>query len=320
MRIDELMSTDGLMTNKNPGFVAIIKAYKNVYLNFFLLLFLIFLDQFFKNQVENSSEALKESGGFLGFSLSSVQNPHFIFGWDPGTSPLFVQTSLISLFLLLLFYYFVLLFFTRQKFYTLQLACSFLLAGFSSNLFNKLSQFYVLDYIKWSWGTGFSLYFNLADVFQLVGWLIFISQLVLNHRLIWKKDERRKSFFILKKYQYQFLAYCTAIFVWVSVLLILFSYQFFSFLDKSEGSPALEQLSPGFFLLLFFLLGGIYFFIGLFFIYVSNKIYGPVFAFEKYIRQLLKGEEKGDFKLRPQDQFKNLQPLAQDIKKALKSK
>ena len=311
----------GFMANKKQGFFSLkaVRAYKNIYLNFFLLGFLIFLDQLFKSQIENSSPVFKESSSFLGFSISNIQNPHFIFGWDFGANPLFIQTILISLFLLLLFYYLVLLFFARQKFYTLQVACSFLFAGFASNLFNKISQFYVLDYIKWSLGHNMTLYFNMADVFQMMGWILFISQLILNHRLIWKKEEKRRSFFILKKYQYQFLAYCTAIFVLVSVFFILFSYQFFSFLDFN-GSYDLKSLSFFFFLMLFFLLAFIYFFIGLFFIYVSNKIYGPVFAFEKYIRKLLKGEEPGDFKLRSHDQFKNLQVLAQDIKKSLKSK
>ena len=304
------------MTNKKQISFSVVKPlsrYRNIYLNFIFVFFLVFLDQFLKNQF--TDPALKTSNSFLGFSIAKAQNSDFVFGWSFGANPFLIQTILISIFLILFFYYAVLIFFAGKRFYTLQTACSFLFAGFTSNLLSKISEFYVLDYIKWSWKSIPLIYFNMADVFQLIGWILLVSQLILNYKIIWKREERRKSFLILKSYQYQFLAYCTAAFLLVSCFFIFFTRQFF--LDPT-GFYDLKSFGSMIFLMLFSLLFFIYFSIGVFFIYLSNKIYGPVFAFEKYIRNLLKGKEQGDFKLRSNDHFKSLQDLAKDIKKSLK--
>ena len=289
-----------------------LQKYKNILLNFSLVFVLIILDQLCKKLAVNISDGFS----FLGFSLQApIKNYGLIFGLDFVSNDLFIKPALTAVFLLFLFYYVIFLLFTPKKFYYLQIGLSVLFAGFTGNLINKLLNFYVLDFIKW---TPFNLYFNLADFFQTLGWLVIIIQLIVLRKHIWRQNERRKSFFVMKKFQIQFLAYCSAIFVLVSVFFTLLNYQFINFIDLTQGK-GLKQLGIAFFSYCFFLLIIIYFSIGIFFLYVSNKVFGPVYAFERYIRKLLENKNfKEDFKLRKNDQLKQLEVLAKDIKDKLK--
>ena len=291
-----------------------LKKYKNIFINFILVFILIILDQFSKQLATGIS-----GSGFslLGFSLEApIKNYGLIFGLDFSSSALFIKPALTAIFVMVLFYYVVFLLYAPKKFYYLQIGLSLLFAGFTSNLINKFVNFYVLDFIKWS---PFSLYFNLADIFQTLGWIAIFSQIIKLKNHIWKKNERRKSFLVMKKFQIQFLAYCSSIFVLVSAFFLILNYQFMNFIDLSS-TQEFKELGFAFFTYSFFILVIVYFSVGLFFLYFSNKIFGPVYAFERYMRRLLDNKEdvKEDLKLRKHDQFKQLETLAKDIKNKLK--
>ena len=289
-----------------------LKKYRNIFLNFSLVFFLILLDQFCKRLADGLSAS---DFSFLGFSLQTpIKNYGLIFGLDFVSNNLFTKPALTAIFVLFLFYYVVFLILTPKKFYYLQIGLSLLFAGFASNLINKFLDFYVIDFIKWS---PLNVYFNLADIFQTSGWLVILFQLIVLKKHIWRENERRKSFLVMKNFQIQFLAYCSSIFVLVSVFFILLNYQFINFISLTEGQD-LKQLSFAFFSYCFFILIIIYFSIGIFFLYISNKVFGPVYAFERYIKELLNNKNlKKDFKLRKNDQFKQLEGLAKDIKDKL---
>ncbi|MCY4322046.1 MAG: signal peptidase II [Bdellovibrionaceae bacterium] len=291
-----------------------LEKHKSIFINFILVFVLIFLDQISKQLAVGLS-----GGGFslLGFSLEvPIKNYGFIFGLDFYSNHLFIKPALTAIFIMVLFYYVVFLLYIPKKFYYLQIGLSLLFAGFTSNLINKFVNFYVLDFIKWS---PFNLYFNLSDMFQTLGWIAIFSQIIKLKNHIWKKNERRKSFLAIKKFQIQFLAYCSSIFVLVSAFFIILNYQIMNYLDL-VSTQEFKQFGFTFFSYCFFLLVIVYFSIGLFFLYFSNKIFGPVYAFERYMKKLLNNKEevKEDFKLRKNDQFKQLETLAKEIKNKLK--
>ena len=291
-----------------------LKKYQNLVINFSLVFFLIVLDQFFKKMAIGIS-----SGDFslFGFSLQApVKNYGLIFGLDFVRNDLFIKPALTAIFLLFLFYYVVFLLFTPKNFKFLHIGLSVLFAGFSSNIINKFTVFYVLDFIMWS---PFNLYFNLADILQTVGWLIILYQLFVLRDHIWKKNERRKSFLIMKKFQIQFLIYCSSVFVLVAAFFIILNFQFINFISLLGGNENLKEVSTSFLSYSFFILIIIYFSVGFFFLYISNKVFGPVYAFERHIRKLLTEKDfKEDLKLRKNDLFKHLEELAKDIKNKLK--
>ncbi|MBC6415777.1 MAG: signal peptidase II [Bdellovibrionales bacterium] len=292
--------------------------YKSVIYNMTFVGSLIFFNQslesfFQKNPLSTSS--------FLGFSIQEpIKNTGFIFGFQLKEMSLFLHMILVAICLLFSFYYFIFILFSSRKEKTLlQISISFLFAGWLSNFLNKLSQLYVLDYIKWEIFRSITIYFNLADMFQTVGWFLLILQIIYFRKQIWREYERRKKLLVLKKLQYQFLAYCSFIFVLLSVFFILLIQKILTVLELSNN-PLIKEISHSFLVAYFFSLFFLYFFFGLFFIYISNKIYGPIYAFERYIREILEGKNtEKDFHLRKGDQFKHLEKLAKDIKKKLSS-
>ena len=294
------------------------KTYRKLGLYFSLIFFVIALDQFFKWFFQNRSFATPD---FLGFSLEGpVKNIYFLFGFKITSEFFFIHLALISICLLFFFYYFIFIFLADdKKFYLLKIALSFIFGGWMSNLIDKLQQTYVLDYIKWSIFNEF-IYFNLADVFQTCGWILLIHQVILLRADIFRSNERRKSWFVLNKLQYEFLAYFTLIFILMTVFFILLIKQVLLVVGLSDSSM-IKDIGFTFLIGTLLALVFLYFSIGLFFAYFSNKIYGPVYAFEKYMRELMdqKSDSK-DFQLRKGDQFKNLESLARDIKNYIENK
>ena len=290
-----------------------LQKYRNTFINFSLVFVCIIVDQFLKKMAVGISAG---SFSLLGFSLQPpIKNYGLIFGLDFVRNDLFIKPALTAIFLLFLFYYVVVLLFTPKNFHRLHIGLSLLFAGFSSNIINKFLNFYVLDFIRWS---PLNMHFNIADIFQTVGWLIVLYQIIVLRKYIWKENERRKSLLVMKKFQIQFLIYCSTIFILVAAFFSLLSYQFIHFIDLMGGSD-IKQLSVSFFAYCFFILIVIYFSVGFFFLYISNKVFGPVYAFERYIRRLLADKNlKDDLKLRKNDLFKELEGLAKDIKDQLK--
>ena len=194
---------------------------------------------------------------------------------------------------------------------------SLVFGGWMSNLIDRLHQAYVLDYIRWDF-LNHIVYFNLADAFQTCGWIFFIQQVIHLRADILKRNERRKRWFVLNKFQYQFLGFFTLVFVLMTVFFLLLIKQvlfLFGVLDNS----LIKEISSTFFIGTLFALGFLYFSIGLFFAYFSNKVYGPIYAFEKYMKELIAGKsDSRDFRLRQGDHFKSLEVLARDIKKHIK--
>ena len=69
--------------------------------------------------------------------------------------------------------------------------------------------------------------------------------------------------------------------------------------------------------LLFFALLAVCFLVIIFgfVVYISNKIYGPVYAFKKYVKEVfVSGEPDRPFNLRKGDHFNDLQDLAGQLK------
>ena len=290
--------------------------YKYVFFHVVLCVALIILDQLCKYSAQQYLVSYSE-GGFLGFSLQPpLRNYDLFLGLNFGADDLLVRTSLTAIFCLFLFYYIVSLVFIPRSLSYLQIGITILFSGFASNFISKLMNSYVVDFIRWSPFEPGGVYFNLADVFQSSAWLLILFQLFFLKKHIWRKDEQRSKLLILKNYQVQFIAYCLMVFMLVSIFFILINYQFLSLIEVTDFSN-IRYISSDFFKYSLFILLSLCFFIVLFFLYISNKIYGPIYAFERYIKALLNKENPKDLKFRKNDQFKNLENLAKDIKQHL---
>ena len=290
--------------------------YKYIFLHFLLVIALVALDQLSKYSALHFLTTSSE-GSLLGFSLQApIKNYNLIFGLNAGSSNLLVNTFITAILCLCLFYYVLSLVFIPKTLSYLQVGISILFSGFASNLTNKLTNGYVLDFIKWTPSQAVDIYFNLADTFQTIAWLVILSQFLFLKKYIWKEEEKRKQLFIMKTYQFQFIGYSALTFFCISTFFLILNYQFLGFIEVTDFAN-INQISSSFFKYSFFMLILLCVFIGAFFLYLSNKIYGPIYAFERYVKALLNGENPKDFQLRKNDQFKHLEDLAKDIKKNL---
>lgn len=294
------------------------RFFKNNSFLFYMALsaILIALDQLAgqvaKHFLTNNNGAVSS---FFKFSIEQpAQNCHLIFGWNLGLDPLFANTVLAAVFCASLFYYILFLVFLPYKLFWLKIGMSFVFSGFAGNWIDKIISTCVLDFIKWAPLPHFSLWFNMADIFQTCGWLIVFTQLFLLKKSIWRANEKRKSLLVSRSFQLRFVGFCVLGFMCLSAFFLLINYQFLVFADL-PSFPNIQHIGWSFFkfsiIILFFLCVAV----GVFFFYLSNKIYGPVYAFEKYLKALIKGENPKKLKLRKNDQFRHLEDLAQEIKK-----
>ena len=287
--------------------------FKSKWLYFSLMALLLGLDQYSKHYALHFAELNKS---FLFFSLDFIKNYHLIFGLKLGADTMFVTALYTGVFCLLCFYYVVFLIFTPNTLGYLKWGLSFLWIGFTGNMLSKIVNGYTVDFIGLSLFSKSTVFFNLADAFQTLGWILIFAQILMSRKNIFQNSEKRKSLIIHKKEQYWFITYGVLAVLCVACFFILLSYQFINFYE-SEQFVNIYKAKSFFLKYSFLVLLLLLTFIVLFFLYLSNKIYGPLYAFERYIHQLLKGEKVKDLSLRKNDRFKHLEDLAKKIKNKL---
>ena len=293
-----------------------LKKNKFILLHASLFIILIFLDQISKYSALHFLNPVPQEGGFLGFSFHPLKNYNLIFGLEATAGNLFFNTAFTAVFCLFLFYYILSLIFIPKYFYYLHIGITILFSGFTSNITNKIINGYVVDFLKWSPNEFLAIYFNLADIFQTAAWLLILSQILTFRKIILRETERRKQLIVMKSYQFQFIGYAVLAFFCLSSFFLLLNYQFLEFI-KTTDFVNINQISSSFLKYSFLILFLFCFLIIAFFFYLSNKIYGPLYVFQRYIKALLKGENPEDLQLRKNDQLQHLKELAKDIKKNL---
>jgi len=292
-----------------------IKKHRYVLSQLTVLIVLLVLDQLSKYL---ALHFLPLEGGFLGFSLEeTTRNYALIFGWDFKANPLFISIYLTAIFCILICAYILSLIFIPKNFHYLQTGISIMFAGFSGNYINKITNGFTLDFIKWSAPVSkWNIYFNLADIFQTVAWVFILLQFFFSRKYLWKISEKRSQFLIMKNSQIKFIGQATFIFFCMSFFFLFMNYQFLNLLENIDIHQV-KEVGQSFFKYSFFVLLLFCIFMTAFFTYLSNKIYGPLYAFDKYIKSLLKGEKPKDLKLRKNDQLTHLESLAKEIKNKL---
>jgi len=164
--------------------------------------------------------------------------------------------------------------------------------------------------------TVFSL--NLTDIYIIVGFLSAIFFCIKDRSEIFHKNSLRKTM-LIEKDQYKFCAYMLATYAIFSFSFGVFLYGFLEMAFSQTVNhipPALKNQLVYAFLALFFcvLIGQLLLLIG-FMVWLSNKIYGPVYAFKKYLNDILLSEQEiRPFNLRKGDHFNDLPELATKLR------
>ena len=215
--------------------------------------------------------------------------------------------SSFSFSLFFLFLFFVLNTVLTHKIMGFRLSCALFTAGMLGDGLDTAFRGGAFNWIQ-----CFGLNINLTDIYIVVGSLLTLFFCIKNRALLFRKDNVRKKMFI-EKDQYRFCFYM--LFCWLLLNCALYIF-FFSFIKIIFNhfvtvSPILQNQIMSIFSLLFCILSLCFLLImSAFSIYLSNKIYGPVYAFKKYIKDVfLSGEAERPFKLRHGDHFKDLPDL-----------
>ncbi|MCY4513029.1 MAG: signal peptidase II, partial [Bdellovibrionales bacterium] len=141
-----------------------------------LLLSLMLVDQVTKNAFIKWLPFTKPGETLFGFSFHGVFNEGLILNLQiKGMDVVFGALIFTLLLITLLFFYVAGLRWLSQTFYTIKVGITFLCGGVFSNLLDKIRHGQVLDFIKFQLTeNSVSFFFNTADIFQTIGWVILI--------------------------------------------------------------------------------------------------------------------------------------------------
>ena len=253
---------------------------------------------------------------FLGLTIERVLNDAFIFGIK--SNNIFMLESFITIFIFSSFImiYIALIYFLPEEFSKTKWGLTFLFAGAFSNIIDRIMFNQVVDFLRIKFITGI-YYINFADFIQTVGWVFIFYELFKKRHIVWRNFEKRKTLLVLKKHQYEFIIYVLWMVLFTFLLTTLVGLDFLNRMSEASVTQQ-SDISSNFPFYAFYLF--VIFLIPILFItiYFSNKIYGPIYAFERYVKSLLEGKVPSHkLNLREKDQFKHLEKLAEEIKNKL---
>jgi signal peptidase II len=197
---------------------------------------------------------------------------------------------------------------------------SFLVGGILGNVTDRIIWGYVVDFIVLGPPTLTSPAFNIADALQWVGYGLIVIALVKDGELLWPDNDSRKKFWVNRKFQLKYCFVLVGVGLSLSTLGLVFSYTYlrvtimelvgnYSYLLDKFLLPYVVSflLMCGIFCAALFVVGKI----------ISHRIAGPMYAFERYLNDILQGKDI-QLKLRTGDDFKHLELLANKVHEELK--
>lgn len=197
----------------------------------------------------------------------------------------------------------------------LRLGLSILVGGILGNVFDRVRYGAIIDFIKINYGNFISPIFNVADITQWVGYFLIVYFFIREGHTLWPEKNARKSFWVNIPFQRRFSLFIAAVSLILTGIFVVFCYTYLR-VTLQELTAANHQIVQKFvkpfvllilslglgFSLLVYILGGIF----------SHRIAGPIYAFEKFLKETLRGE-RVIFKVRKNDEFRHLEPLAVQI-------
>lgn len=201
----------------------------------------------------------------------------------------------------------------------LRIGLSLLVGGILGNVLDRTYYGFVVDFISLQYKSFHTPIWNVADMIQWVGYSLLIYSLFKDGKELWPDEDSRNKFWINKKFQLKYAAIFISTGVLVSLVCMVFSYTYFQIALKELGVYESHTEYTKAFLISFGILV-LAFSVALFGVakFISHRIAGPVYAFERFLSAAIDGkgleEEKKALQLRAGDDFKHLEELAEKIK------
>lgn len=193
----------------------------------------------------------------------------------------------------------------------LKFGLSFLVGGMLGNVSDKIIYGKTIDFIPFIIG-DFHAYFNVADIFLWTGASITLWMVFARDNLIWYPDSVRGNYFVRPREQLKVSLNLLLVVFSCSMVLGLFSYSFIGTIVTGTVDEKADIMWSYFitYMALTGLLCLIAFVAG---VIISHKSAGPVYAFELYVSDLIKGKDR-KLRLRDGDNYQHLEELADRLR------
>jgi signal peptidase II len=203
---------------------------------------------------------------------------------------------------------------------TLRLGLSVLTGGILGNVTDRIMWGYVVDFIVIGSPTLSSPAFNLSDALQWVGYALIVWVVVREGEILWPENDIRKMYWINRRFQLRYSFLLMALGLALTMICVVFSYTYLR-VTVSELVGNNQFLINKFvipFIITFSLICvsfcGILFGLGKYF---SHRIAGPVYAFEKFLDDVMNGKDR-PLKLRSGDEFRHLEAVSEKIRERMR--
>ena len=243
--------------------------------------------------------------------LDAKGNPGIFLGHYAHSPVLFRVISLSTLAGFLLLIYCILIYLLPKNLKKLKYSLTFITAGVSGNVIDRVYRGVTIDFIP-SKLFSYQYYFNIADVALVAGAIYCTFLIFFDDKNIWFDQNSRKKFLINPREQLK-LAFKFVFFSFMSCLIM----GIFSFTYIKSYLLQISRADMSFYIMIFLIILALIlitvFLLGLI---ISHRSSGPLYAFEQYVENLLKGEDY-ELYLREGDNYKHLVELAQKLRKHL---
>jgi signal peptidase II len=201
---------------------------------------------------------------------------------------------------------------------TLKAGLGLLSGGVLGNVIDRAIHGGTLDFIPMHLPYLPPIVFNPADVFQWIGASLIIFKLITKEKIIWYPENQRGFSLINPKEQIKFALKFSVISFSTCLVLGIFAVSYLTLtlnsINAYTKAPIIAFAIS--YVAITVLFSTISFFAGLL---LSQRTSGPLYAFEKYVEDLLNGDQR-DLKLREGDNFKHLEDVAKNLKEFIQKK
>ena len=247
--------------------------------------------------------------GPVGFVIH--RNPGAMLGAFADLPPVLRVVSLSTGGAFLIFIYGIIQHLLPGRLMRLRISMTLLLGGILGNVTDRIFDSSVIDFIVL--GTrGFPTpAFNFADAIQWVGYFLIVWDLWVNGAVFWPNENARKRTWIKHRFQLKYCIILIANGLAFAVISGVFAYTFLKMTisDLVAGPSVLTQKRFIYPFLEVYGMLSLAFASALFVLgkNLSHRTAGPIYAFEKYLVDLLDGKSPRKLKFRSGDEFRELE-------------
>lgn len=280
------------------------------YLNLSIIIIIWLVDFVTKWAAANYIQGIQFWGPF---GLVLHYNPGAMLGTFAHLPPVLRVVSLSTGGAFLCFIYLALQHLIPIKARILRIGMSILLGGILGNVTDRILRGAVTDFLLIGSMSHSSPAFNVADAVQWVGYFMIIYSLIKDGSLFWPEQNFRRSLWVNPSFQVKYLVFLFMIGFGFSLVSGVFFYTYLKVTIDAIviGTPIEVERK----FLIPFLLTYLVIAVGFVVILVvigrilSHRTAGPLYAFEKFLEDLLNGKAR-ELKLRTGDDFKHLEELS----------